>query len=224
MPGAAASGAAGASVLRGSASFVRPQTAPLLPPAGTIYFGAFVNFLKTLPPFEQQTGEFEQEIGRHLAIHGEYYKWGQNFPGAPEVNDYLNGRVPVISWDCGATDYAIENGQQDAEIIKRAQAVKAYGYPIFLRWFWEMNLPYKDEDRPSCVDPSRDTGGVFNPTDFIAAWQHIHAIFVAQGATNAVWLWCPSGNVTIPPLEYYPGAAYTDWVGFDHYDVTGKAG
>jgi len=220
----AVTGSGPASVLRRPLVGAAQPQAPLLPPSGTIYFGAFVNFQKTLPPFEQQTAEFEQAIDRKLAIHAEYYKWTQDFPAAPEVDDFRNGRIPVISWDCGATNYEIAQGKQDAVIINRAQVAKTYGHPFFLRWFWEMNLPYADENRQKCVDPKRDTNGVFNPTDYIAAWQHIHDIFVAQGATNVVWLWCPSGNVTIQPQPYYPGAADVDWVGFDHYDVTGDAG
>ena len=63
-----------------------------------------------------------------------------------------------------------------------------------------------------------DTNG-FNPADFIAAWQHIYAVFQKAGVTNVIWLWCPSG--TNNPSAYYPGASYVNWVGFDKYDTSG---
>jgi beta-mannanase len=58
---------------------------------------------------------------------------------------------------------------------------------------------------------------------FISAYRHIHDLFVAVGATNAVWVFCP--NVASVPGDswnqwqnYYPGDAYVDWMGFDGYN------
>ena len=31
-----------------------------------------------------------------------------------------------------------------------------------------------------------------SPADFVAMWRHVHDIFVANGATNATWVWCPN--------------------------------
>jgi hypothetical protein len=197
---------------------------PLLPKPGTAYLGAYVNPGITLGPFETVTGQFEQQIGRPLAIHAEYYKWYDSFPGAPEIDDYEHGRVPVISWDCGATANDVATGVEDGILIEHARAFKAYGHRIFLRYFWEMNLPYAVEERPHCVDPVRDINGYVSPSDYIAAWDHMRAVFAAQGVTNVVWVWCPSGSLTINPLNYYPGPSETDWIGFDHYDLTGTLG
>jgi hypothetical protein len=148
----------------------------------------------------------------------------RTFPAHPSWTIGKNDRIPVISWDCGDTNYDVANGDQDAVITQRAQAFKAYKHEVFLRFFWEMNLPYADENRTKCEDPSRDINQEFNPADYVAAWDHIRAIFAAQGVKNVVWLWNPSGNITINPMPYYPGATETDWIGFDHYDVTGNAG
>ncbi len=55
---------------------------------------------------------------------------------------------------------------------------------------------------------------------FIAAWRHIHDIFVTEGATNVIWSWDPSHQyryqATMASL-WYPGNAYVDWVGIDGY-------
>jgi endoglucanase len=58
---------------------------------------------------------------------------------------------------------------------------------------------------------------------YVAAWRHVHDIFVAEGATNVLWVWCPLVNdVPATPwnhwTDYYPGDAYVDWVGIDAYN------
>jgi beta-mannanase len=57
---------------------------------------------------------------------------------------------------------------------------------------------------------------------YVSAYRHIHDLFVAAGANNVVWAWCP--NVTDTPggnrttMDYYPGDAYVDWTGVDGYN------
>jgi beta-mannanase len=53
------------------------------------------------------------------------------------------------------------------------------------------------------------------PAKYIAAWRHFHDIFVARGATNAVWAWCPNNTDdggSGPAMDYYPGDEYVDRV------------
>ena len=44
---------------------------------------------------------------------------------------------------------------------------------------------------------------------YVAAYRHIHDLFLAAGATNVIWAWCP--NVTDidggnkHTMDYYPG-------------------
>jgi beta-mannanase len=57
----------------------------------------------------------------------------------------------------------------------------------------------------------------------VAAWRHIHSIFVAEGATNVVWVWCPYARSKPRDAwnswaNYYPGDEYVDWVGIDGYN------
>jgi beta-mannanase len=60
---------------------------------------------------------------------------------------------------------------------------------------------------------------------YVDAYRHIHDLFVAAGATNVVWAWCP--NVTDTDgtndatLSYYPGDDYVDWTGVDGYNWGG---
>ncbi|GAC1585637.1 MAG: hypothetical protein NVS3B28_08650 [Candidatus Velthaea sp.] len=195
-------------------------TGPLVPPAGTTYAGAYVNPAGT-GVSAAQTAQFESQIGRTLAYDMHFYSFKTAFPGALERDDIAHGRIPLIAWNCGDTNAAIASGKDDAIIIARAQAIKAFGSPIFLRWFWEMNLDdTNDAPRKQCYDPNTDLpNGYFSPQQYIAAWKHIHQIFAQQGVTNVVWLWCVA-NAHGGPSQYYPGDDQVDWVGMDDYDLT----
>ncbi len=56
--------------------------------------------------------------------------------------------------------------------------------------------------------------------DFVAAWRHVHDVFVQAGATNVTWVWCPNitTNNTVPFSALYPGDAYVDWTCLDGYN------
>jgi beta-mannanase len=111
-------------------------------------------------------------------------------------------------------------GDDDAIIIRRAKAIKAFGKPIMIRWFWEMNLDdTNNAPRTQCYDRSSDLpGGYFAPGPYLKAWAHIRAVFASQGVTNVVWLWCVA-NAHGGPAQYYPGDSEVDWVGMDDYDT-----
>lgn len=73
-------------------------------------------------------------------------------------------------------------------------------------------------------DIGTGTGGfghVVAKSDFIAAWQ---AIYTAMKGVNSTLLFdfcCNSGTSTLSELEdWYPGDAFVDMVGGDHYDQT----
>jgi hypothetical protein len=194
---------------------------PLVPPSGTTYLGGYIN------PSGQgqtatQTAQFEQQIGRPLAFNIHFYTWLQTFPssGGQEYDDVANGRIPIETWNCGDTDANIIAGKDDALIAAEAQAFKAFNHPMFLRWFWEMNLnDLNDPPRTACWDKNTDLpNGYFSPQEYIAAWDHVRSIFVAQGATNVIWEWCVAfahGGAA----QYYPGDSEVDWVAMDDYDT-----
>jgi hypothetical protein len=59
------------------------------------------------------------------------------------------------------------------------------------------------------------------PHIFQYAFDHIRAVFAANGASNVVWVVNPSSSGIDPDL-YYPGDNYVDWISFDHYDTNMK--
>jgi hypothetical protein len=192
---------------------------PLVPASGTTYLGAYVDPNGT-GQSSAGTAAFETQIGRKLAFDMHFYGWTQTFPGAAESDDVANGRTPLIAWNCGDSDANVANGDDDAKIVRRAQAIKAFGSPIYIRWFWEMNLDdTNNAPRTQCYDANTDLpDGYFAPLQYIRAWAHIRSVFAAQGVTNVVWLWCVA-NAHGGPSQYYPGDDQVDWVGMDDYDT-----
>jgi len=200
-------------------------------PSGCAYFGGWAN--PTAGPTDASsvnsyTTTLESQIGQKLRLHMHYYGWGTtgatvgqavpSFPDQAEVDDASAGRTPVITWGCGSTNPTVGTASATVDvpdynlIVATAQAVKAFGKPMFIRWNWEFNLTSGNKCMGSGTTAQQEAG-------FIAAWQNIYNIFKAQGVTNVSWLWNPGGAAADPdPAPYYPGNAYVDWLGFDGYD------
>ena len=56
--------------------------------------------------------------------------------------------------------------------------------------------------------------------DFVKTWRHVHDIFRQEGATNATWVWCATGEYhgSLPLKGLYPGDDYVDWSCIDAYN------
>jgi endoglucanase len=195
-------------------------TAPLAPAAGAL-FGAYVDptgVWSGNAAQEDQITSFEGTIGRKIDVVQHYYGWTDAFPSGLEQWDLAGGRIPMISWQGSSLD-SIISGAYDSMIRARADALKALGSPVFLRWCWEMNGNWYPCDGSHNNSPGQTDG----PAKYVRAWRHIHDIFTAEGATNVVWVWCPNQS-DVPSASwnhwtnYYPGDAYVDWVGVDGYN------
>ncbi|HEU4943706.1 MAG TPA: hypothetical protein VFT10_00940, partial [Solirubrobacterales bacterium] len=117
-----------------------------------------------------------------------YYK----FPGDVMEDIREHGSIPVFSWssqsipsNVNEPDFQLGDvieGDYDSFIREFAEDSRDWGHPFFLRFNWEMNgnwFPW-----------GQGVNGN-QPGDYVAAWQHVHEIFVAAGASNAAWTWCP---------------------------------
>ena len=164
-------------------------------------------------------------IGHPLSIVHVYEDWG---PAKRLVSNATldalasTGAIPMINWNCGDSDADIVKGLDDHYITSYAKQLKAYGRPLFLRWYREPNLSLSSQwvhcaggsvsTTPPC--PSAATEG------YVAAWQHIYDLFAAAGATNVAFVWNPgmggqTGGYFLKCL--YPGAKYVNWIGIDGY-------
>ena len=144
-----------------------------------------------------------------------------NFPTTPLENARTHGSIPFFSWNSSGGDGAVQpafrlariiDGSYDAYIRAFAEKSREWGHPYFLRFNWEMNgfwFPWSEG-----VNGNKSG-------EFVNAWRHVHNIFVASGATNATWVWCPNVDFTrnlVPLKGLYPGDDYVDWTCLDGFN------
>ena len=110
----------------------------------------------------------------------------------------------------------ISAGTYDSQITAWAKAAAAWNKPLVLRLDAEMNGGWYDYGSQARQ----------NPQAFVAMWQHVHDLFVAAGATNVSWQWCPNvdpESAQTPLEQLYPGDAYVDWTGMTGYNQGGES-
>jgi len=185
------------------------QASTPLPSTGAL-FGAYVqpDTGWARPDIESAVLGFEEAIGRTLDIDQHFYPWNSAtpFPTWRETWDREQGRSSLVTWGTVPTS-EVNAGTHDAAITARADAVAAFGSPLLVRWFAEMDGTY-------------NAGKTGSPAAYVAAWRRIHGIFAQRGTTNVAWVWCPTawGFTTGDAQQYYPGDAYVDWVCADGYN------
>jgi mannan endo-1,4-beta-mannosidase len=153
--------------------------------------------------------QFAQMAGRQPNLVLYYNAWGQPFQasfarmalthGAVVIDDLQPTNVPLSS---------IVDGDNDSYLAGYARQVKRFGHPVILSFGPEMNGNWYS------------WGWTQQPPQlFVQAWRHVVNVFRKQGATNVTWMWTVNGigPSTGPVADYWPGAAYVDWVGIDSY-------
>jgi hypothetical protein len=198
-----------------------PPTPPPAPPTmtTTVQWGAYVD------DTEKGFANFEASVGVKASTEAVFWGFGDSFP-----TDYAagaNGQNLLIFWEPNNSNFtytSITNGSQDSYITAFAQQAKAYGQPVILVPFDEFNLG----DAGDCPWASWGVGCNRNTAaQFIAAWQHIHNIFAATGATNVRFgldynNTSEPSNTTANFASFYPGDAYVDLVGEDCFNYGGQ--
>src|SRR5579884_189902 len=205
-----------------AASVLSPTAASAASDA-SMYWGAYIDGA----PFNPSViDSFEADAGKHMSI----VTWGQPWEmnGQFQVFDANafnlvrnRGSIPLLTWASWQLGYGnnqpsfslanISNGAYDWYIAQWAQAARAWGHPLLLRFDHEMNgwwYPWSEQLNGN------------HAGDYVRAWRHVHDIFTQQGATNVSWVWClneVSPNST-PTAEMYPGDSYVDWTCVDGYN------
>jgi hypothetical protein len=152
----------------------------------------------------------QASLGRRLDIVHTYLTWEGIFPTQSNQMALRQGSLLLLSW-AGTSSQAVASGEYDSVIRLRAEEIKATRRPIFLEWRWEMN-------RPNLATV------VGSPAQFIAAWQHVRAIFAQEHVNNVAWVWCPTAQGFASggdAAAYYPGDSQVDWICADVYPGAG---
>lgn len=194
-----------------------------------IEIGAFIS---VSPPTAAYVNEFEDLIGRHIYS----VMWYQGWDATGQPSFPCTDLLPVLYHDGVRTDISfhltwepwvkladIANGVYDAYLTRYATEVKECGLKTRLRFAHEMiqNDVYDNcQGQPNCPEwyPWQD-----QPTDYVAAFRHVHDAFKTAGATNVEFVWCPNNQPDQVNVvsKYYPGSEYVDWLCIDGYKWNG---
>ncbi|HVV74574.1 MAG TPA: glycosyl hydrolase [Mycobacteriales bacterium] len=168
-----------------------------------------------------QITQLEKQLGGHLAIASSFQGFGDVFPDTTERAQAASGHVLLVSWgmgeDAASRFTTFTDGSHDAYLAQVAAAVAAFGKPIYIRPWAEMNADWSTF-QPT-ADGSQPAGGT--PEEFIAAWRYVVTFFRDHGATNARWVFNPTTDTyaqTTDVATIFPGTAYVDVLGLDGYN------
>jgi len=164
---------------------------------------------------------FESVLGSKVAIASSFRGWGDIFPDAAQLAASDSGHTLLVAWDLGATAdtrfTTFTSGAHDGYLAAEAAAAAAYGKPLYIRPWAEMNgdwVPFQPT-----ASGSAPAGGT--PAEFVAAWRYVVTFFRAHGATNVRWVFNPTTDTyaeTTPVSAIWPGSAYVDVLGLDGYN------
>ena len=152
---------------------------------------------------------FASAAGRQPNIVLAYSAWHAPFNARFARLVSSHGAVPFIQLlPRGVRMSAIAVGRQDSYLRTYASQARAFGHRVIISFAPEPNGRWYR------------WGWTRTPAaTWVAAWRHVVTVFRQAGADNVTWLW--TVNITFPragPLhDYWPGAAYVDWVGIDGY-------
>ena len=199
-----------------------PTVLPTPAPGQAIAMGAYI------PGAPQDTtplSQFETMTGHRMSIVSWYQPWGYNngtYASALDTNALATvaarGATPMITWEAWGTVNGLDpshlanipTGAFDSYIDSWATGLKAFGKPVYLRLFHEMNY----QGYPWAYGVNGNTAA-----DLVTAWRYVHDRFVRAGATNVQWVWSPNpDNGLVPFASIYPGDAYVNWFGVDVYN------
>ena len=206
--------ALGVSSQRATASGGNPA---ILEPAQGALFGAWTK-PRDGRTVQQELAFSEQQLGRSFDLYHLYYHVKQALPTADMVSAAKSGHTILMAFDpdpvnSQPTWQEIWQGDQDATLIQRARELRDFGVPVMLNF---------DHEADANIGPNGTAA------DYVKAYQHVHDLFVAQGATNVIWVWDMRGSLftsTAAANAMYPGDRYVDWVAADAYNwFPGKSG
>jgi hypothetical protein len=200
-------------------AFAIPSSAGAVTTVGPrVAFGAYAAGLSGAGT---QLAQFERVLGTKVAIASSFRGWGDIFPDSAQLADANSGHTLLVAWDLGATSATrfstFPAHRHDAYLAAEAATARAYGKPLYVRPWAEMNGDWSAfQPTPSGSAPAGGTSA-----QFIAAWRYLATFFRAHGATNVRWVFNPTTDTypgTTDIRSIWPGVAYVDVLGLDGYN------
>lgn len=202
--------------------------------------GAFLPLEDLNNPSPWNFAQFQTNTQHDLDVFLWYQAIGEEFNSEFYLQAAENGstiQLAWLPWDSGAPDLVnqpaykltnITNGNFDADIHRWATQIKDFGYPVLFRPMGEMNGNWTSWSCGNAVAGVAPVNGN-SPADYVAAYRHVHDIFVTDGVTNVEWVWAPNRDGAANGAQgtdvaqytfntYYPGDSYVDYIGIDGYN------
>ncbi len=202
----------------------------ILLPCEGVLIGASGDFRAddgSLQPKQDHFTEMERRLGADFDIFHNFLQWNdlvsKQWPNDRDQAIADDGHILLTNWKSPTgrvTDWArIADGEYDADIRAAARQVAAFGEPTFLTFFHEPEDNIRDAANGNATLEQRYIG------DYRAAFRHIHDVFEANGADNAIWVWDMQGWLGGFERYYesglYPGDDVVDWVAWNPYNWFG---
>lgn len=179
-----------------------------LPSSGKKYVGVYE---QGAPKSYSLIDEFARNIGQQPSLALYYSAWYTPFQVQFAQTAYSHGAAVLVQIQPNGTRLqSIVDGKYDHFLSTYAAQVRAFGHPVVLSFGHEMNGTWYDWG-----------AGHVPPSVFIAAWRHVVSVFRAAGADNVTWMWTVN-SLTVAHgslSQWWPGAAWVDWIGIDGYYV-----
>ena len=182
--------------------------------AGRITLGAWTKGMDAKPVL---LGRLSTQLGQPLGIASVFRGPGDVWPG-PEDAKLALGRTLLVSWHLDDQSYGYwASDAARPYLVVVARQVKAYGKPVAIRPWAEMNGDWMPRQPTSSPTDGYPTGYLA----FVAAWRAVVNIFRAEGVTNVRWVFNPTTDTYAETTDVrliWPGRDYVDVLGLDGYN------
>lgn len=175
------------------------------------------------PPGIRSIQAIEAQLGRSLDMAYRYHDLFDTIPDEKErevlaagkllhiaiaTRDFTGTRPGTYTWA------EVARGAFDEQLRAQARGIASIGKPVFLTYDQEASQKAKVER----LGPDH--------ADFVAAWRHVHEVFRAEGATNAIWVWVMTGSADNlgNAARLWPGNDVVDWISWNVYNQSGCRG
>jgi tRNA A-37 threonylcarbamoyl transferase component Bud32/transcriptional regulator with XRE-family HTH domain len=183
----------------------------------------------------EDNGSFSTIPGQHPNVANTYLYWGDSFPSAFAGQAHSAGATPFLEiepWqgaaqgqpgDCtysagfpAMTTIGANSSAVSDYLHALGSAIAAFGHPVILTFAHEFNVsgqyPWAQSD---CEGTSA--------TQWIKAWDTVRSDIDATAGGLAHFMWAPgadTGDTSLDPTPYWPGASQVDMVGVEGYPDT----
>jgi beta-mannanase len=184
---------------------------PSVPGPCQAYLGASVQPTSSTLSEPDDLAALDKGLDRPASIVQLDQAWTAPIDGTQLEQVYATGAIPMVTWSCGDLDSHVVQGSDNTAITAAATAMASTGIPILLQW--------SPDPGSFSTDTSKCLGNL-GAAGYVQAFRDIVRQFRAAGADNVAFVWSVDTNDSPAATwkNFYPGAAFVDWIAADGFD------